>query len=149
MSTSRLPLDQDWRVLATTHPNVLVVGTDIAVDDALRAVQCVCRQPVVTCWATDSLVLPSPPPSGTLILRGVDALSLESQRRLLAWLDEAHGCAQVISTSAEALWPRRETGIFLDALYYRLNVVYLGLSQQRDADTDTYPTQETPRPACW
>lgn len=149
MGTSRLPLDQDWRVLATAHPNVLVSGTDIAVDDVLRNLQGVCRQPVVTCWAADPLVLASPPPSGTLILRGVDALSLESQRRLLAWLDDAHGCAQVISTSAQPLWPRREAGMFLDLLYYRLNVVYFALSQQQDADTDTYPTQEPARPAYW
>jgi hypothetical protein len=141
VSASRLALDQDWRILRTTHRNVLVVGTDVVVDDALRTLRCACRQPVVTCWASDPLVLPSPPSSGTLILRGVDTLSLDSQRRLLAWLDDAHGCTQVISTSARALWPRLETAAFLDALYYRLNVVYFDLTRQEHGEIGMHPTK--------
>ena len=130
--------DQDWRVLRTTHPNVLVVGTDIAVNDALRTLQWTCRQPVVTCWATDPLVLPSPPTSGTLILRDMVALSPDGQRHLLAWLDEAHGRTQVIATCAQPLWPSRETRAFLDSLYYRLNVVYLDLTRQGHEHSDVH-----------
>ena len=130
---SRLALDQDCRVLLSTHPNVLVIGADAAVDDPLSTLRCTCGQCVVTCSAIDPLVLPSPPPSGTLILRDVAALSPDGQRRLMTWLDETHGRTRVIATSAQALWPSVESGAFLDALYYRLNVVCLDFTQGPDA----------------
>ncbi len=132
-------MEQEWRVFRTMHPNVLMVGPDAAVADALRTLRCTCRQPVVTCWATDPMELPFPASSGTLILRDVETLSLESQRGLLAWLHEAAQLrTQVIATTAQPLWPRLETRAFLDALYYRLNVIYIDLAQQGIRDTDIY-----------
>lgn len=41
-------LSLDWQVQHTRHPNLLVVGSDVGVVDALRTLQDVCRQPVVT-----------------------------------------------------------------------------------------------------
>jgi hypothetical protein len=132
VSASHWALDQDWRVLVTTHPNLLVVGTDVAVDDVLSTLPCTYEQCVVTCSVTVPFVLPSPPRSGTLILRDVAAVSPDGQRRLMAWLDETSGRPRVIATSARPLWPSVESGEFLDALYYRLNVVYLDLRQRPD-----------------
>lgn len=139
MRAFRLTLDREWSVFGNTHPNVLVVGTAAAVDDALRALERTCRQPVVSRLGADPLDLPSPSSSGTLILRDVGTLPRENQCRLLTWLDEAQGRAQIIATSARPLWPLCATGAFLAALYYRLNVVYLNLAEEADLDTRTFP----------
>ncbi|MGB7217331.1 MAG: sigma 54-interacting transcriptional regulator [Vicinamibacterales bacterium] len=136
---SAFDLDREWRMLGTTHPNILVVGADAATDAALRALERICRQPVVTRRAADPLDLPSPSSSGTLILRDVDALSLDNQGRLLTWLDEAQGRMQVITTTARELSPLLETRAFLAALYYRLNIVYLNLPEEADRGTRIYP----------
>jgi hypothetical protein len=128
----------------TTNLNVLVVGNDDVVEEALRTLRRRCRKPLVTCAAADPLVLPPSFTVGTLVLRDVGALSADGQRRLLAWLDCAFGGTQIIATSAHTLWPSFiQTGAFLETLYYRLNVVYVDLTHQRHADTDMDPAQST------
>ena len=69
--------------------------------------------------------LPAPDRIATLILQDVHALTPADQHRLLDWLDQAAGRVRVVSTSGEPLWPRVKTGIFSEALYYRLNTVYV------------------------
>jgi transcriptional regulator of acetoin/glycerol metabolism len=129
------------RVLESTHPTLLLVGADAAVDAALLTWRSTYRQPVTTNWAADPLALPTLPSSGTLILRDVGALSLEKQQLLLAWLGDARGGTQVITTSRRPLWPRLESGTFLDELYYRLNVVYFDLAPQRRGETGVHPAE--------
>jgi DNA-binding NtrC family response regulator len=58
------------------------------------------------------------------VVREVDALDPREQRQLLESLQRAAG-VQVISVAAQPLYPLVQTGRFTDALYYRLNVVYL------------------------
>lgn len=75
--------------------------------------------------------LPLPPasaPAGTVVIRDVDALTPEQQRRLLDWLDSAPSGTQVVSTASAPLLPLVETGAFNDTLYYRLNTVYIDVS---------------------
>jgi len=61
-----------------------------------------------------------------MLIRDVATLSLDQQHALLSWLDQAGpGHAQVVSTAALALFPVVEHGMFLEALYYRLNTVRL------------------------
>lgn len=62
--------------------------------------------------------------AGTLVVRDVDALDPEEQRQLLDSLQRASG-TQVISVASQSLYPLVQSGRFTDALYYRLNVVYL------------------------
>lgn len=124
-----IPLNEVRALLRTAHPNVLLVGSEAAVVDVLDALRPDCRQPVETC-ETGSFVAVSPPSqAGTLILRDVGNLSQEGQRRLMEWLDDnARDRIQVIATNATALWPRVRDGSFADALYYRLNVIYIDLT---------------------
>jgi DNA-binding NtrC family response regulator len=63
--------------------------------------------------------------AGTIVLRNIAALTTEDQQRLLDWLTEVSGTTQTLTTSATPLTPSLERGTFLDALYYRLNVLYL------------------------
>ena len=118
----------DYEVLRATHPNVLIVGPDAAIDHALRALLELCRQPVTTNERNHALVLPSRSNAGTLILPDVGHLSLNDQHRLLAWLEVPCGGAQVVATSVRPLYTCLHTGAFLERLYYRLNVVYLDLT---------------------
>ena len=123
------PLDQEWGLLRVARPNVLVVGAQSAVVDILSRLRPTCRQPVATCEAGSFLALPPPSRPGALILRDVGCLTAEGQRRLMEWLDNnPRDRIQVIATNAAALWPQVKDGSFTEALYYRLNVIYIDLT---------------------
>jgi hypothetical protein len=47
---------------------------------------------------------------------------------LFGWLDDPHGSKQVVSTTADSLFPRVARGLFDEALYYRLNVMRLSVA---------------------
>jgi hypothetical protein len=129
LTTFWLALNDECWALRTTHPNVLVVGPDAVVEQALRTLQNVYRLPVTTHEKRDALPLSSPSNGGTLILRDVGTLSLHEQNRLMAWMEDPCGHTQVIATNARALYPCLDTGAFLKDLYYRLNVVYFDCSE--------------------
>ena len=130
VTASRLnPLNQEWEWLRAAHPNVLVVGAEAAVVDILHGLRPNCRQPVGTCESGSFLVLPPPSRPCALILRDVGNLTPEGQRRLMEWLDDdTRDRIQVIATNAAALWPQVKDGSFTEALYYRLNVIYIDLT---------------------
>jgi hypothetical protein len=121
-------LSVDWQVQRASHPNVLVVGPDVDVVNALRTLPRVWRQPVVTHRPPDPLVLPTPFHAGTVVLREVSCLSLNDQHRLMAWLEGDCGRTQIIATDTRPVWPRLQTGAFLASLYYRLNIIYIDLT---------------------
>jgi DNA-binding NtrC family response regulator len=79
--------------------------------------------PLVTVDCRDGLDLSSVPSQGTVVLSDVEELPLEDQQRLNAWLAAADHRPRVISTSRASLFPMIEAGMFVDSLYYRLNVV--------------------------
>lgn len=61
----------------------------------------------------------------TLLLRNVDQLPLDEQRRLASWLEERSVTIQVVSTASAPLIEEVEEGRFRDDLYYRLNAIYV------------------------
>jgi hypothetical protein len=63
------------------------------------------------------------PTTGTLVLYNADRLDRQEQRDLLAWLDATHGTVRVVSVSARPIFPLVTQGVFLDTLYYRLNMM--------------------------
>ena len=121
------PFSPEWALVRTAHPNVLLVGPEAAVVDVLDSLRPHCRQPVETCEAGYFLaLLPQP---RALILRDVGKLTPEGQRRLMEWLDcSDRDRVQVIATNGVALWPRVKNGSFMEALYYRLNMIYVDLT---------------------
>jgi hypothetical protein len=135
-STISAVLERDLWMLRCTHPNVLLVGADEDVDEALFTLQCTFRQPVATCDATNPLALPSPRSGGTLVLKGVGDLGPASQMALHSWMEDARAGIQLISTTVQPLWPLLEAGKFFDALYYRLNLVYFDLTRRGRSEAD-------------
>jgi hypothetical protein len=63
-----------------------------------------------------------------MIIENAGALSPDDQRRLFDWLTVTLGNTKIVSTTAVGLLPQVETGAFIAALYYRLNVVYLDVT---------------------
>jgi hypothetical protein len=99
------------------------------IDAALVALKPHVRQPLWTWCAGLSVRLP-PEPDGTLVVRNVSRLDRDQQQQLVDWLHVAAGRVQVISTASEPLFALVEHGIFLDVLYYRLNVVRVELTTE-------------------
>ena len=117
-------------ILATSHPNVLLVGSDGAVDRSLEAVSQFLRLPVLTWIPTENQPLPDGS-CGTLIVRAIDTANAIQQTELLAWLDDRAGTVQLVSTTNADLLSMIATGAFLETLYYYANQV-------------TFPVQDTP-----
>ncbi len=133
VSSARLvderPLFRQW------HPHVLLVGEHASVSPALARLRPQLRGPISQWRPAVATDLPRVT-SGALIIWGVDALSAEQQRHLLAWMTGAGANVQIISISERQLFPRVWQKAFLDDLYYRLNMVYVALDD-RPADPRT------------
>ena len=107
---------------AGVRPSVLIEGPDsAAVFEAVGP----CLAPPIVIWnGTNRLRVE---PVGTLVVSNVDGLDNDQQHQLMRWLDATSGAPQVISTTAQPLFPLVKRGMFLEALYYRLNTVRVDL----------------------
>src|SRR5579864_98779 len=111
-----------WQILCAARPNVLVVGPADAFEQLLTELMPHLRHPVCE-WTPDAL-RQSPADVKTLVIRAVDALSGEQQRNLSAWLERsATARPHIVSTTTVPLFPRIAAGLFLEELYYRLNIL--------------------------
>jgi hypothetical protein len=114
----------DWHIARAHRVHVLVTGAAEAVELSLAALMPHLNPPV--CYWPHGTLLPSPWDVESLVIRNVDALSSERQRDLLSWLDQAAVApTRVVSTTTVPLFERVAAGLFLDALYYRLNTLML------------------------
>jgi hypothetical protein len=111
-------------MLVQRRPNLLILCRDRELDGVLAPLSASCRPPVHACRLPGPLTLPADP-QGTLFLIDVGALLLGQQMKLYDWLAGAGRDCQVVSIAREPLYPRIEEGQFMEALYYRLNVVSL------------------------
>jgi Sigma-54 interaction domain len=123
-ATSLLPA-AELCVLREHRSNVMLVGSVASTESVLLALQPAFAAPVTSWQPGSRLALPSA--GGTLVLRNVPDLTPTEQSALFDWLDRDRRRTQVISTSTRPLMPLLEQGVFSDALYYRLNTVYLEL----------------------
>jgi hypothetical protein len=122
-------LHRDVALARATRSNVLVVGPDQAVSNALALIIVDVERAVVLDRASERLRLPSPTrPIRTVIIRNIDALTDDEQRDLLEWLMVSKGLSRVIATTSRALVSMLDSNEFSPTLYYRLNVVYVDLS---------------------
>jgi hypothetical protein len=108
--------------------NVMLVGSADMVRLVLQTHMSSLQKPVVSWSPGEPFALPVVERTGTLILHEVGALSLHDQMQLLEWSASAMRRTQVISTTSSPLLPRVCARGFIDALYYRLNTVYLDLN---------------------
>ena len=121
----------DWNVLQTARPNVLLIGSDQAVAGFLPLLLPL-LQPPVTESPAGPPTLPAGP-GGTLILRDVHRLAAVDQERLNAWIAEPARQTQVISTASCQLYPLVERKVLAEALFYNLNVITIALSEPPSA----------------
>ena len=115
----------DWHVLQTARPNVLLMGPDSAVTGFLELLLPRLQPPVSEC-RDGRFVLPAAS-GGTLILHEVSRLDAGNQQRLAEWLAESERQIQVISTSSCPLYPLVERNELSAPLYYSLNVIMIAL----------------------
>jgi len=111
----------EWRLIVTARPNVLLEGAHEATDAIVAEATGLLAKPHVT-WTGAA------PPGGrpaTLLVRSVSEFNRDQQQSLLAWLEAPGDRVQVISTTTEPLYPLVSGGRFLASLYYRLNVLLL------------------------
>ena len=111
--------------LVQRRPNLMVLCHDYEPAAVLVPLMASCQEPVRVCRLPGALMLPEDP-RGTLVLVDAGALMLGQQMKLYDWLEGAGRECQVVSIARESLYPLIEEGRFMEALYYRLNVVRLG-----------------------
>jgi hypothetical protein len=116
----------DWNVLQTAHPNVLLIGSDSAVASFLQLLLPFLPPPIV--HNTEGAVVLPTGACGAMILRDVPRLRADDQQRLSEWLAEPHRRTQVISTASGPLFPLVERKVLAEPLYYGLNVLMIALS---------------------
>lgn len=118
----QLTSTSEWRSLCTWQHNVIFEGPEHATESLLLLLEPHLRTPTLWKRAPMPLALPTDE-CGALVLRNVSALDRHEQAALLRWLDGDR--KQVVSTSIHPLFPLIASGLFDEALYYRLNVMLL------------------------
>ena len=120
----RLRWPDDWRALLRTRSNVLIVGSDSAIEAFFRVAADDLLKPVCRVSATH---LPLNR-AGTVVLTELTTLDDNQQQTLLGWLDQSpRAGTHVISIApGPLLTPSTPSTVRLD-LYYRLNTIYLEL----------------------
>jgi hypothetical protein len=122
----------DWHVLQTARPNVLLIGPDSAVAGFLELLLPLLAEPVTDAHGQFAIPAHS---GGTLILREVSQLDTSSQQRLAEWLAGPERRMQVISTSQCPLYPFVERNALSAPLYYNLNVIMITLREPSPHDS--------------
>jgi hypothetical protein len=112
--------DDDWCLFQVARPNVLLIGPEVDTDLAVAS---------ITGWGEERTCFwPAPPDMSqfeTLIVRNVIDLDWREQGELNRWLAERSEAIRVIATARVPPYGLVEHRLFLEALYYRLNVVCL------------------------
>jgi hypothetical protein len=111
-------------LVSERRPNLLVSCRAADVESVAARLVRTCMQPVHVQRLPGRLVLPADL-SGTLVLLGVDQLTLLQQIHLNDWIAICRPGAQVISVTTTPLRPLVEHGRFLEGLLYRLNAASL------------------------
>jgi hypothetical protein len=123
-------IPSDLKLAWVTGANVLLVGPAGRVEDLVALhLRDVTADLVIQCQDAPPPLPPASSPVGPVVLRDVDFLTPPEQRRLSEWLDSTTNRIQVVSTASAPLLPLVDAGAFNDALYYRLNTVYIDLSE--------------------
>ena len=114
---------EEWSAIIGNHLNVLVVGPERATKRIVARLKPYLERP----WAIwrPGARLRLPDRVRTVVLRRIDRLTHDDQRRLMSWVAAGRHRVQLVSTTAEDLFDRVVSGTFLADLYYLLAVVRL------------------------
>jgi hypothetical protein len=130
----------DWRALNAARPNLLLQGPDAATDGAIGALGPALGTPIHR-WRGDMPLAVSTDRPATLLVRNLIALNGEWQTKLLRWLEATDGRVQVVSTTSVPVYPLTRRRLFLESLYYRLNVMCIDVHV---AHQESGPTMRNP-----
>ena len=123
---------RDLDLARINKANLLVVGTERLVLSLVGSLIADVKSDCMIQCRDGQLRLPrTSSQSGIVVLRDVDALKREEQRRFRNWLDSASKRVQVVSTASEPLLGLVAARAFDATLYYRLNAVYIDLTGER------------------
>jgi transcriptional regulator of acetoin/glycerol metabolism len=111
-----------WLLSQRHRPNVLVECAAPAIGAISRYVMQLSTGPRQLCRFPGVLALPGSK-TGTLLLENVEALTAAQQAALHEWMSAGCAGVQIVSLSAAPLAHTVQRGEFLEALFYRLNVV--------------------------
>jgi DNA-binding NtrC family response regulator len=112
----------EWRAVCRERHNVLVEGPNAAAEACLAELE-----PILGVQSVRRRHghLEFPAGASTLILREVSTLAMHEQSQLLDWWIAGSRRPRLVSTSSEPLFARVERGLFAEALYYKLNVIFV------------------------
>jgi sigma-54 interacting transcriptional regulator len=117
------PPVEGWaRFLDKAYP-VLLSGTQDTTDAVIAAITPFLRSPRRRVRCNGLLTLPFE--DGSVILDQVDLLRPSQQVALLGWLSARATPTQVVATTPIFLYGLVQEGLFLDDLFYRLNVIHI------------------------
>jgi hypothetical protein len=124
----RRPVAELLAAFHSFHPNILLIGSAIETESALAQIHPSLLTPLDSWSPTDLSYLPH---SGfrSLIVRDVECLTAKQQTSLAALLSRSDVDVQIVSIARLPLFPLVCQGLFLEDLYYRLNVVLLESSR--------------------
>jgi hypothetical protein len=111
----------EWKTLRVTHANILLIASARTADQLVEDARTFLPAPIHECSCAEGLSLPAG--AHTVILRHVDSLAPEDQLVLLRWLGLRARAVRLLSVCEKPLFPLVERAVFLDALFYRLNVI--------------------------
>ena len=114
--------------LGTQGANLLLIGVNSAGRERVEIGLGPLLGPVNRWEPGEQLVLPPASDTGTLIMHEVGSLTHDDQVRLLSWLELSLGRTRVVCTTSASLYARVEAGLFIEALYYRLNTVSFNIA---------------------
>ncbi len=110
--------------LTRRHPNILLVGPVPFIHAALKTVEPLVPQPIVSWSPYESRDVPDGS-YATLLIHRVDTADADQQLRLCEWFQTRSRQVQVVSTTLAPIFPAVQSGSFMETLYYRLNHVCL------------------------
>jgi hypothetical protein len=124
--------ENEWLMLRTVRPNILVIGRTDFVQSAVSVLIAELPGPV------EYLRSNAPPPSDAdaqmLVVPDVASLSTDRQREWLTWLDDLNvRRPQIVATSDVPIYPLVRRDEFSGVLYYRLNTILLDVQTAESA----------------
>ena len=125
------PTMRHWLEARDRCPNLLIQCTPGSEDRVTAKVRQWCGNTPHVCNMPGPLRLPVDP-MGTLVLNDAADMNLGQQLVLHDWMTEARG-ARVISVTSAHLPTLVAEGRFLEALFYRLNIVWVDAREKRRA----------------
>jgi hypothetical protein len=111
------------RLLQREHPNLLLIGSDAAIEATLAQIRPWLRVPIAS-WIPCENDCPVAP-LRTMIVRDVETLTTTQQACLMNRITECGADLQIVSTTRTPLYVHVGRGAFQTSLYYRLNTIVL------------------------